>query len=54
MKEAIKVTLLLAAGINVGVVLMGVALEAPELVLLGLISGTLCVLGYTNKPNKEE
>jgi len=54
MKEAFKITLLMAAGMNIGVILTGLALEAPELILLGLISGTLCILGYTNKQNKEE
>lgn len=54
MREFLNAALLVAAGMNLMVIVSGAILEQPDLMLLGAISGAFCVIGLSAKSDKDK
>ena len=42
----------MAVGLNIGLLLLGIAMNSPMMTVLGFMSGSLCFLGYKIRSKK--
>tara|TARA_B100000131_G_scaffold300743_1_gene322357 strand:- start:791 stop:958 length:168 start_codon:yes stop_codon:yes gene_type:complete len=54
LKEFLNAALLIAAGVNLMVIVSGAVLKQPDLMLLGAISGIFCVIGLSAKSDQDK
>ena len=53
-KDMLRVTLLVAVGMNLAMFAFGVSIGSSDVYLLALASGSLCLLGYTSIRPEDE